>query len=929
MIAIRYVFLFVLLLTVCPITAQFRISATFYQDTLADWYAVRDQMTWSGADISVDALANGRIWLPLPDEVVWSDSWMHFPVENVADQEMRLALLLHYDDWTIHWQKNGEWQQGQAGQLTPRRFWDSQQHTPVFSSPHTFQFSIPAQSSRTYYIHLGENDTHQPLRPQLINRDAFLTYSTHYFQRTIASQSTVQAALWMMMFYHLFLFFVNRQRAYLAYSAYIFCIALVLFYSFGMHYLTPLGNFPRWSRVVMIGMTYLYFAAYAQFLIHFLHDQNWRADIRKWLSRLSRATILIAVFQMVCLCLPISIFPLSLAYNILLLLAPIGLAGIVWASWLYWKSGERLPRLIALTNVFLMIGGATTTFILLGGRLDWWNLRETSFWGILFLELTILLHLLSFAVSLSYRGLAIERERTRLQELDGLKSRFFASISHEFRTPLTLMLGPVQQLKATINDRSARPYFHLIESNAKRLLQMVNQILDLTRLEAKQFQLEPQVFELTQLARTVLFSFESLAKERNITLSFQADPDTQVVYLDPTKTEQILLNLIDNAIKYNRSDGKIEVISTLNDQSWQLQVSDSGQGIPEAELERIFEMYYRTNSSNLQAHQMSSGIGLAWIKQLVEWQNGTVEVESQVNMGSTFTVRIPLSDLPKDVVVSTPSTLQHPSLPETINEVVTNTDQPTILVVEDHSDIRWFIQNCLQADYQLLIATDGVAGLELAKKEVPDLILTDVMMPKMDGFELTATLKREVITSHVPVIILTGRSSDAHKISGLQTQADDYLTKPFQVEELQLRIRNLLENRKRWLTHHSNGDTSKNATPLLPSMEAQFLQHAREIVATNMSDETFGVEQLGSALHLDRTQLFRKLKALTNENPSYFIRSIRLEKAHELLQSQSATVAEIAFAVGFQSPSYFNRSFKKHFGVTPGEVMSGEQLKGI
>lgn len=898
--------------------AQLEITSAFYQDSLSNWYDCSATMQWTSAPIELETIAQIESWQALPDKAAWANTWLRLSIENGSKEAIGLALLLHYDEWTAWWQEAGTWQQRQAGSLIPKKLWDSQLHEPIFSSPHTLQFDLSAQSNRTIFIQLKRNDNQQPFQPQLIRRDSFINYSTQYFQRTIATQGMVQAALLMMMLYHLFLFFVNRQRTYLTYSLYIFFLAILLFYSFGMHYLTPLSNFPRWSRILLIASTYGYMAVYAEFLRQFMQEQ-WYSSAEKILRYLSITSLTWGVLNVVLLLLPIELFPMKYSYALLLLAAPVGLAVIIWVSWKYWNSGNQQARSIALTNAFLLIGVLISTLILYGGTFEWWDMRRTSFWGILFLEATIILHLLSFAVSLSYRGLAIERERTQLRELDHLKSRFFASISHEFRTPLTLILGPVQQLKATINQSASRSHLYLIETYAQRLLQMVNQILDLTRLEAKQLELTPKIFDVAQIGRSLLHSFESLAKEKNIELYFHAQPEVQRVFLDPTKTEQILINLIDNAIKYNRPNGTVTVHSNIEQEQWKLIVQDNGQGIPASELADIFQLYYRANDAHFQTRQASSGIGLAWVKQLVEWQSGSVAVESEVDKGSTFTIQIPLPALPENEATEYKFSLTNPMTQSIDEQAEKVTAQPLLLIVEDHPDIQWYINDCLVKDYQLKFAKDGLAGLEIAKKEVPDLILTDVMMPKMDGFELVQQLKSDIITSHIPIIILTGKSSKASRISGLATEADDYLTKPFQADELQLRIRNLLNNRKRWSAKYEaqNGVIQRVA---LPSMEEQFLTKASEIVKTHLSDEHFGVEQLGKAMHLDRTQLFRKLKALTNENPSAFIRIIRLNAAHELLQQNTATIAEVAFQVGFSNTSYFSRTFKTQFGKTPGEV---------
>lgn len=932
----RYV-LFLLLSLVAGQTwsqAVLTINEGTLQTELSDWLEIGAYLSFqqetkatSPDQLSEDWQQVGRV-----ANLQWEKNvWLKLPLKNTLTEAAELVLLIHADEYKV-WQLDEvqrSWQQYLGGDLRPRYQWDSRQHKPIYSSPHTVQFRIPAQSQQTIFIEVGPPDQSPQLSMKLASRDFFLDHSTRYFSRVLVSQSLIHGVLWIMLLYHLLIFLMNRDRAYLYYSAYVFGLSLSFFYLFEVDNLTMLSDFPGLSRMMPVLSIYVFSLFYALFLRSFLHVDGWRPDLRRWMDLFVKTTVLVAAINSVLLLLPHPIFPLSNFVWIGLPYSFIGLLGFCYLSWEYWRSGQGLVRFIAANNFFLLFGLLVSTAIFYGGAFNWIPMRASSFWGILFWELTIILQLLSFALSLSFKGLETERERTRLKEIDQLKSRFFAQISHEFRTPLTLILGPLKQLKAYVNQPKSREQVKVAETYAQKLLSMVNQILDLTQLEAGKMQLEPQVFDLSQTAKVISYSFESIADERNIQIEFNSEKTPWLVYLDQKKVEQILINLLSNALKYNRQDGEIHVrLSTKKGQQLLIEVRDTGQGIPAADLPNIFQLYYQTKKTKDYTVSVgSSGIGLAYVKELVELQNGRIEVQSELGKGSNFSVELPLATLPEKAITTPARTLAFPNTAtrnKPIQSERTNRKETLILVVEDQPDIQRYIQVCLQDHYQLVFAADGVEGCAMARKEIPDLIITDVMMPKMDGFTLTKILKEDALTSHIPIIILTGKSSKASQLEGLRTQADEYLTKPFDAEELELRIHNLLANRQKWIERfQQNGMVLPEKQQVL-SMDDKFILSVKDIVQENISNEDFGVEQLGRALRLDRTQLFRKLKAITGENPSHFIRVVRLKAAHQMLQNQQATIAEIAFEVGFSNPSYFSRSFKTYFGKTPGEVMRGD-----
>ena len=924
-------------------TQTLLIDEQFYQTELNDWIDLRDKVSFQKELASTFSPENGQFsdnWQSLPKQspIKWKENlWLKLPLKNTTNQSLDLILLLHADLLDVWYEdESNSWQHQQGGNLKPRKNWDSQQHQPEYSSPHTIQFSIPSERVTTLFIKVGPTDGNSSLLPRLCNRPFFLTHSTHYFQRTIATQSFFHGVLLIMLLFPFGMYLLNKEKAYLYYAGYTLTISIFLGYAFEFQNFSFLANYPRFGRVLANLCNYGFPFFYNLFLIHFLHSNNWRLDIKK---RIQQFNYLLLIWGGLTSFLLIILSPASfkLIYNSWLNspVSIIGLGGLFWLSWQYWKSNNKLARFVAANNLFMLLGLVVSFIIFYVGAIGLVDGRTTSFWGILFLEGTIILQLLSFSLSLSYKGLETERERVKLKELDSLKSKFFANISHEFRTPLTLILGPVQQLQAKTTNTADQQQLRIAEKYAQSLLRLVNQILDLTKMEVGKMQLETSIFDWIQVGKVITYSFASAAAQKEIKLDFVSNHSELLVTLDQSKIEQILINLIANALKFTPEGGKIEVLTKLlnRDNVLQITVKDNGIGISEEQQKYIFQHFYQADHGDFTVDQPSSGIGLALTKELVGLHKGTIQVKSQHGKGTSFIINIPLSNSPTNIAstdiqdntandIILPTLATTAPLESTTTLVKDTANKPIILIIEDHPDIQQYIQSCLIKDYQLITAKDGEAGIQQAIEQVPDIVITDVMMPKKDGFEVTQTLKQHAATSHIPIIILTGKSSKKSKMTGLQSAADDYLTKPFDADELRLRIKNLLDNRQKWVQHFQKSATAGEPTLALPSIEDVFIQKALKIVENNLGDENFSVEKLGRALHLDRTQLFRKLKTITGQNPSNFIRTVRLKKAYHLLANRTATVGEVAFSVGFSSTTYFNRCFKTQFGKTPGAVLN-------
>jgi len=517
--------------------------------------------------------------------------------------------------------------------------------------------------------------------------------------------------------------------------------------------------------------------------------------------------------------------------------------------------------------------------------------------------------------------LLVEQANTeQLETLDKAKSRFFANISHEFRTPLTLIKGPIEQLEQNPDKALGIDNIKMIRRNANRVLNMVNQLLDLSKIDEGSLKLAPTEGDIYKCLRAATSSFNSHAAQRNIDYRVQIPQTVLWASFDRNKVENIVYNLLSNAFKFTDENSKISFSVLYNGSRLQIQVSDSGKGIPQEKLPFIFDRFYQVDSSTTKEKE-GSGIGLSLSKNLIELMGGTINVSSKLNRGTFFTVLLPLEEIrtgrqrARDFVPQ----IEKSAFKKPFTILKTDKrDVPSILLVEDNKDMRHFIMEQLIKFYKIKEAIDGKSGLKAAIADPPDLVITDLMMPKMDGIELCKELKTDVNTSHIPVIMLTAKAGMDNKIEGLETGADDYLTKPFDVNELLVRIKNLIEQRQKLRELYSNKEVQIDPKKVtLTSIDQKFLEQVLELLESKFSDSDFGVPQMQEALGMSKTQLHRKLKALTNEAPGELLRNFRLKRAAQLLSQKADTVTQIAYLVGFNNLSYFAKCFKELYGTAP------------
>lgn len=522
----------------------------------------------------------------------------------------------------------------------------------------------------------------------------------------------------------------------------------------------------------------------------------------------------------------------------------------------------------------------------------------------------------------------LEQLSHELEAATHAKLVFFTNVSHDFRTPLTLIADPINQLLA---DKSLGEHSHqlleLMKKNVNILLRLVNQILDFRKVENGRMELHLGPFDLLSNFRSWNDSFRMALLKKHISFFFEAMPDADFrIMADCEKMERIYFNLLSNAVKYTPENGKIVVSLQADVASLRFSVFNSGSYVSSQEVDAIFERFYQ-----IDGHQAGTGIGLALVRAFVEMHGGQITAQSD-EKGTTFTVLLPAQSISQyhPTVVTLPAGETEVSATLVESELSADeeeagaTGRPTVLVIDDNADIRHYVKTLLAEEYQVLDAPEAATGIRLAMKYVPDVIVSDVMMPGMDGVECCRRLKTELQTCHIPVILLTACSLDEQRIQGYNGGADSYISKPFNSQLLLSRIRNLIDSRRQ--LRQFFGDNQTLAKENLSDMDKDFVSRFKALVEEKMGDAELNVEDLGKDMGLSRVQLYRKLKSLTNYAPNELLRQARLKKAASLLASSEMTIAEIAYEVGFSSPSYFTKCYKEQFGESPTDFLKRKKL---
>lgn len=581
-------------------------------------------------------------------------------------------------------------------------------------------------------------------------------------------------------------------------------------------------------------------------------------------------------------------------------------------------------------------GPALKIVILPPFRQTWW------FKSLIFLIISALFYLLiTFLLNREKLKNTLTLERLnakKLHELDNMKLRFYTNISHEIRTPLTLILGPLEKMRTnTIPEHEMKGHIEVMHRNATQLHQLINQLLDFRKLETGNLKLSLACGDMVLFLKEIVGSFDKYAEEKEITLRFNSLKKEIITNFDADKLGKIMNNLLSNAFKFTGKGGKISVnLSLIFDSNEQEQhgdssdkrlieiiVKDSGIGISESNLEKIFIRFFQVDDG---ARQTGTGIGLALTKELVKLHNGDISVQSSQGKGSKFTIHLPYEGMVPHQPVKTENrengelnTVVQPSGRLSVEHL--SAGDKIMLLVDDNSDVRYFIKSHFSYNFQVLEAGSGIGGWDIALKTIPDIIISDVMMPDMDGLEFCRKIRKDERTSHIPIILVTALGSREHEIAGLSHGADDYITKPFDLGILQTKVENILSVRQSLRQKYTSKMTLQPKNVVLHSPDERFLQKAIEVVENNIADPDLDIERFATEIGVSRMQLYRKLDALTNMTVKEFVRNIRLKRAVQLLVQKKLNISEVAYAVGFKDLSHFRKCFKQEFGMSATEYV--------
>lgn len=531
----------------------------------------------------------------------------------------------------------------------------------------------------------------------------------------------------------------------------------------------------------------------------------------------------------------------------------------------------------------------------------------------------------------------IEQERVEAQhihEIDSLKIKFFTNISHEFRTPLTLILGPVEKLQMTMADQPEGKYLKLIEQNARRLLQMVNQLLDFRKMEVQGFSYNHFFGDIVSFLREAVFSFNYLSEQKNVKLVFTTRIKELNTYFDKDKLEKIIFNLLSNAFKFTPGNGQVSVsldAETVvtdnhgNDSITNLviEVSDTGIGIPEDKQDKIFTRFFQVDNSG--QVEKGTGIGLSLVAEFVKLHGGEITVKSELGKGSCFTVTLPvnLSGEPVETLEQPLDEVNYRPLSAVeVGHGPIVPGRPVILIAEDNDDLRFYLKDNLLGHFEILEAANGEVALKMVQKYLPDLVISDIMMPGIDGVELCGRIKTDKTMCHIPLILLTAKSSEQQQLKGLEMGADDYIAKPFSFQILEAKINNIFTFRQNMRQVFRNKLQIEPNDITVTSLDEQLMHKVLDLVEKNMANADYTIELMSHDLGMSRTLLYKKILALTGKPPLEFLRLLRLKRAAVLLSRSQLNVSEIAFQVGFNDPKYFSKHFKNEFGVIPSKYFN-------
>jgi signal transduction histidine kinase/DNA-binding response OmpR family regulator len=609
-----------------------------------------------------------------------------------------------------------------------------------------------------------------------------------------------------------------------------------------------------------------------------------------------------------------------------------------------WIPADNLTRKVVYTN----LDAGDYTFKVRASNPGFWNSKEIllhvtilpPWWKTTFAYILYALGFVGALFYLRHRGiqkirsqflLEKEREETqRLHELDLMKIKFFTNVSHEFRTPLSLIMAPVDRIIKQTQEPEIQKQLLLVNRNAKRLLNLVNQLLDFRKMEHQELKLHNRPGDIIGFIRELSFSFTDVAEQKGINFIFDAEVDEFNTSFDQDKIERIIFNLLSNAYKFTQTGGHVSVLLYFKNgidprhRQLEIKVMDTGIGIQKDKLDKIFEPFFQNDIPGSMLNQ-GSGIGLSITKEFVRLHGGEITVESEFNQGSCFTVLLPLQQQDKHLFTDTPLLLEHAeeaSFDLNTNRVAQIREprdgkKPTVLLVEDNDDFRFYIKDNLKDSFNIIEAENGKKGWQKALAQHPNLVVSDIAMPEMNGIELCQKIKNDTRTSHIPVILLTAMAGEEQQLKGLGTGASDYMTKPFNFEILLSKIKNILSQQEHMRKTYQKQVEAKPTEMHVDSPDEVFIKKVLVLIDNNISNPNFSVEELSCDMCVSRYTLYKKILQMTGKTPNELVRQMRLKRAAQLLETGHLTISQICHKVGFKSQKYFVRTFKAEFNTIP------------
>ncbi|MFK7933153.1 MAG: ATP-binding protein, partial [Saprospiraceae bacterium] len=719
----------------------------------------------------------------------------------------------------------------------------------------------------------------------------------------------------------------NRDLAFGYYALYLLLCGLYYWWKFekSNSFINLIfTNYPDWYYSIEVPLWGSIYMSYMLFLVYFINTK----DNLPRLHRFLRFSISMMGIYLILDRLLIAFGSFSFAWDCFYWMRiTVTIINMVVIYFVF-SLNKKLKYYVLWGTLLMLLGGAITGYM--SGTMQ---VHYQGPWDIPLLPVQIgtIIEICFLFVGLGYKSRLAEREKTQIyeslkrQEQKALElknrkdflNRWYTNISHEFRTPLTVIEGMAAGIHGNVEAKS------LIQHNSQQLLNLVNQMLDLAKLETSSLSINWVQGDVVRFLRYLVSSYRSYALQQQLTLSFYSHQEEILLDYDSDKLERIITNLLQNAIQHTPAYGEVklstQIIDYQSNTTLLLKVEDTGKGILAADLPHIFDRFYQTQQ---QKNSGGTGIGLALVNELVQLLGGQIKVKSELKKGSCFSIYLPIHQDAELQQTLQPLHLVDPVETSTIvkkssvNSPDNSTEKPLLLIVEDNRDVARYLKSLVIHDYQLLFAQNGHLGIELALEHIPDIIISDVMMPEKDGLELIEILKKDRRTSHIPIILLTAKATIEDRLAGLATGADAYLAKPFQPRELLIRLEQLLMNQKRLQAHFSPHQSTKST-----SQEALFVQQLNQLIEANLHNPNWSIPQLCQQMTMSKTQLYRKVKALTGKSVALYIRYIRLCNAKEILHNTDLPINQVAIQVGISDLSYFSRIYKQEFGHSPSEEL--------